>query len=221
MKKLKVSLILNVLIVILVITFSIFMFTGFQFMKAEVLLESTGIGILKFYTVDSNILLGITSFVLALFEIKALTNKKYKIPNYVYILKYIGVSGIAVTFVITLFFLAPMYGYYAMYNNNNLFFHMFIPLLGFISYIGYEPHNTKFNYVLYGMLPMALYSIVYSINVLSHLNVGGLTFKYDFYGFLQGELDNIYVTVPIIYIGTYLIALAILFLNKKIAKKSI
>ena len=44
MKKLKVSLILNVLIVILVITFSIFMFTGFQFMKAEVLLESTGIG---------------------------------------------------------------------------------------------------------------------------------------------------------------------------------
>ena len=218
MKRIKISLILNILIVIMVTVFSIFMFTGIKFMPTELLLESNGIEMLKFYTVDSNILLGIVSFVMALSEIKAIKNKKYKIPEFVYILKYIGVSGIAVTFIITLLFLAPMYGFYAMYNNNNLFFHLIIPIVSFISYIGFEHHKSNYKYALYGMMPMVVYSVFYTLNIITHLEVGGLTFKYDFYGFLRGNINNIVITIPVIYIGTYLISLLILFLNKKISK---
>ena len=53
MKKIKVSLILNILIVILVTLGSIFMFTGFTFMPSKTLLEANKIEMFKFYTVDN------------------------------------------------------------------------------------------------------------------------------------------------------------------------
>ena len=41
-------------------------------------------------------------------------------------------------------------------------------------------------------------------NVIIHLDDGGLTFKYDFYGFLQGNINNIYIVIPVIYLFTYI-----------------
>ena len=104
-----------------------------------------------------------------------------------------------------------------MYNNNNLFFHLIIPLLSIITYIRYEHHLNKYSYALYGIIPMFIYSIYYSSRVLIHLNDGGLTFKYDFYGFLQGNLNNIYIVIPVIYLTAYLISLFLIFFNKKLS----
>lgn len=217
MKKIKISLIINIIITILVILASIFMFTGIKFMPGNTLLEVSKISMLKFYTVDSNILIGISSLIFIIYEFKLLKQKIKEIPNKIYIFKFISTSAITLTFLITAIFLAPQYGFYAMYNNNNLFFHLIIPLLSIITYIRYEHHLNKYSYALYGIIPMFIYSIYYSSRVLIHLNDGGLTFKYDFYGFLQGNLNNIYIVIPVIYLVSYIIALFLIFFNKKLS----
>ena len=216
MKKIKISLIINIIIVLLVIMTSIFMFTGFTFMKNNTLLEASKIEMFKFYTVDSNILIGIASLLLAINEIKLLNKKIKEIPIFIYILKLITTSGITLTFITTAFFLAPQYGIYAMYNNNNLFFHLIIPILSIITYVIYEKYDNKYKYAPLGMLPMFIYSIYYTTNIILHLNTGGLSFKSDFYGFLQGNINNIYIVIPFIYFVTYLISLLLIFLNKNI-----
>ena len=201
MKKVKKSLILNILIVILVLLGNILMFNGIKFMPAQDLLTATKIEMFKFYTVDSNILIGIISLWLIIYECLLLRKKINKIPECVYILKLIGTAGIMLTFLVTLVFLTPRYGFYAMYNNSNLFFHLIVPLLALTSYVFFEKHNNKLKNALY-----------------AHLKTEGLSYKYDFYGFLGGKMSNIIFALPVIYLITYLISLIIVFLNKKLAK---
>lgn len=218
MKKIKVSLILNIIIVLLVIFATIFMFTGFKFMPGGSLLEVSKVEMFKFFTVDSNILMGIVSLIFIIYEKKLLKNKIKEIPKKVYILKLIATSGISLTFITTSFFLAPTYGFYAMFNNNNLLFHLVVPVLSIITYIFFEKHDNKYKYAILGIIPMFLYSIFYTTNILIHLNNGGLTFKYDFYGFLQGNLNNIYLVIPVIYLISYIISVLLVFGNRKIKK---
>lgn len=214
MNKIKISLMLNIIIVILVILGSIFMFTGFQFMEAsELVLQTTKLGMFKYYTVDSNILMGIISLILIIYECRFI-NKKIKIPKKVHILKQIGTSGITLTFLTTLLFLAPQYGLYAMYNNTNLLFHLIVPLLAIISYIFFEKYDNKYKYSLLGILPMFIYSIFYVINIVIHLDEG-ISFKYDIYGFLNGNINNAYIVLPTIYLVSLLISFILIFLNKR------
>ena len=159
MNRIKISLILNTIIVVLVTIGTIFMFTGFKFMTDATLLEASKVEMFKFYTVDSNILIGIISLILVIYEIKLLNKKIDKIPNKIYLFKFIGTAGITLTFIVTAIFLAPQYGLYSMYNNNNLFFHLIVPLLSIISYIVFEKHNNKYKYAYLGILPMFIYSI--------------------------------------------------------------
>ena len=218
MKKIKISLILNIIIILLVIITSIFMFTGFKFMPDNSLLEATKLEMFKFYTVDSNLLIGIIALIFVIYEIKLIKKDIEKIPKGIYILKQIGTSGITLTFVTTAFFLAPQYGLYAMYNNNNLLFHLIIPVLSIITYIFFEKYDNKYRYSFYGIIPMFIYSIYYSSMIFIHLNDGGLTFKYDFYGFLQGNINNAYIVLPVIYLFSLLISVVLIFLNKKLSK---
>ena len=215
MKKIKISLILNIIIVLLVTLASIFMFTGFTFMPSKTLLEASKIEMFKFFTVDSNILVGIVSLFLIIYEIKLLKGKIGHIPKKIYILKFIATSAVTLTFLTTLLFLAPQYGFYAMYNNNNLFFHLIVPILALISYIFFEKYDNKYKYAFLGIIPMFIYSIYYASMIIINLDKGGLTFKYDFYGFLQGNINNIYIVIPFIYLISYLISIVLIWLNIK------
>ena len=215
MKKIKISLVLNILIVILVTLATVFMFTGFKFMPSNDLLKATNLEMFKFFTVDSNVLAGISSFVLGIYEIKILNKKIKKIPNLVYIFKLMGTASLCLTFITTAVFLTPQYGLYPMYNNSNLIYHLIVPILAIISYIFYEKHNVKYRQALLGIIPMIVYSIYYIGMILTHLNSGGLTYKYDFYGFLRGNINNIWIVIPVIYLITYLMSLLLVYLNKK------
>ena len=67
-KNIKISLVLNILIFIMVLLGTIFMVTGFKFMSNTQVLASTGLEPLKFYTVDSNLLVGLASLILIIYE---------------------------------------------------------------------------------------------------------------------------------------------------------
>ena len=76
-KHIIISLIINIIVVLLTLIASIIMFTGFKFMYGyEPLLETTKIGMLKFFTVQSNLLMGIVSLLFAIKEVKLLKEKK-------------------------------------------------------------------------------------------------------------------------------------------------
>ena len=216
MKKLKYSIVINFLIVVFVILGCISMFTGFTFMKEVNLLQLHGIQMFKFYTVDSNILMGVASLVFLIYEFKIVEKKIKEIPRIVYILKFVSTVTILLTFLVTIAYLGPLYGFYAMYNNTNLFFHLIIPILSLVTYVFFEKHEIGYKHAYYGIIPMLIYAVYYSLRIFAHLNGKGVSYKYDFYGFLGGNLNNVFIVAPVILVITYLLSIFVVYLNKNI-----
>ena len=177
-------------------------------MPSNLVLEVSNIEMFKFYTVDSNILVGIASLILSIYEYRSIKNN-IKIPRGVILFKYIATSGILLTFLVTLLFLAPRYGFYAMYNNNNLFFHLIVPILSFISFVFFEKSDIPYSYSFLGILPMIIYSTYYG----SMIVINGIS--NDFYGFLSGNIWNMIFIFPIMILICILISFLLLFLHKK------
>ena len=90
MKKIKISMVLNTIIVLFTLIASVMMFTGFKFMNgAEPILETTKLGMFKFFTVDSNLLMGISALLYLIQERKLLNNKIKIIPFKYYYFSYL------------------------------------------------------------------------------------------------------------------------------------
>ena len=193
------------------------MYIGYQFMTNTTLLDNAGIASFKFYTVDSNIIVGIASFIMVIYEVLYCCHKIDKIPKYAYILKYIGTVGVSLTFLVTLLYLAPLLGsnFILLYVNTNLLFHLIVPILSIVSYVKYEKEILEFKYTFIALISMIIYAIYYVINILIHLDNGKVVKEYDWYGFVVGDTSSIIFAVIVIFIITYLISLLIYKLNKR------
>ena len=221
MKKVKISLILNA-VNFLIISFAVVaMMTGFKFMGYDIELVGEGYSVFQFFTVDSNLLMGAVSLLIVIANIKMLKNPKnnQKLPKYLYLLGLASTASVSLTMFTTLFFLAPTskYGFWSLFLNSNLIMHLIAPLISIISFLFFQKgENIKKSEALYGVIPMVLYGVYYVINVLSHMENGQVSMKYDFYGFAQGGVLSIVLSIIIMLIVTYLINLGLLVLNKKI-----
>lgn len=205
----KKSFYLNILIVVLTLFATISMLTGFTFMDEEKLLTATRIEAFKFFTVDSNVFVGIAALIFAVYEYK-----KKQIPRFVYLLKYIGTLGVTITFLVTLLYLGPFYGegLINLYKDSNFFFHLVIPVLSFISFIFYEKSDKiKFKDTIYSLIPILLYAAFYVINVLTH----GSAREYDFYNFTVGGRVPITISLLIVFVIIYLIDLLVYYLYNR------
>jgi hypothetical protein len=219
--KLKVSIVINLLIFVLTVIASIIMFTGFKFMGDEVVLEQTKMGMLKFFTVDSNMFMGIMALIFAIKEIKILKGKNEEISKGLYILKLMATVGVALTFLTVIFYLGPISegGIPSMLKNSNLFFHLIIPVVSIITFIVFErTDKLSFKHSFLGIVPMFIYSIFYLVNVLIHMENGKVSPIYDWYWFVQGGVWQIVFVMPLMIVGTYLISLALWRINRN--KKS-
>ena len=210
MKYKKISQILNLIIFICVLIASILMFTGIRFMDDEQLLETSGISLLKFFTVDSNILMGITSLLLIIYSKK--TSKWLELLNLC------ATTGVSLTFFTVIFYLAPFsqYSYFAFFKNSNLFFHLIVPILSIINYIFYSSSkslNIKDSF--YGLIPMLLYSVYYVSNAILNMSKGRIIAKYDWYGFFANGVASIIFTIIFMLLSTYLISFLLIYFNKK------
>lgn len=217
MRKIKISFILNILIFILSLLGILIMFLNIKFMPGTDLLKTKGLENLKFFTVDSNILVGLISLMFSYFEYLVIKNKKEFIPTYMYVLKLVGTIGVTLTFLTTAFYLAPSIpnGYYALYRNSNLFFHLIIPLLSIISFVFFERTNKiKFKYVILCLIPILCYGVFYTLNILLHLDNGVINKEYDFYMFAQGGVNTIVFIFLIIQLFSYLISIILWKLNR-------
>ena len=215
-QKLIISLILNILIFIMVTLGTVFMITGFKFMSDIKLLDSSGISLFKYYTVDSNVLVGLASLILIIFECLFLNKKITKIPKFVYIIKYISTVAVVLTFLVTLFYLAPSFGkdFWLLYQNSNLFFHLLVPIVSFVSFAFFEKIDLNFKYTLCGVSTMILYGIYYASNIFINQVNGKVLPQYDWYGFAKSGTKSIFIVFPIMILITYLISVVIYIINK-------
>ena len=76
MKQKRISLVLNFSIFVMVLFSTIGMMVGFEFMGHSPLLATTQLSIFKFFTVDSNLFMGLASFLLWMKERDSLKTRK-------------------------------------------------------------------------------------------------------------------------------------------------
>ena len=218
MRSVKISLVINILVVIMTIFASIVMFTGFRFMTGyEPYLESTKIGMFRFFTVDSNILMGIVSLLFAIKEIELLKGKIDEIPFKYYILKIISTSAVGLTAFVVFAYLGPIskYGTVSLLMNANLFFHLIIPVVSILNFALFEKTDKlKFKHTFYGIVGTVAYEIYYIINVLVHMENGKVSYVYDWYWFVQNGVWTAVIVAPLIIVITYILTLIIWRLNK-------
>ncbi|MCR5146807.1 MAG: hypothetical protein K6B70_05640 [Clostridia bacterium] len=218
-KSIKISLVINIIVFILTVAASIIMFTGFKFMGNDVVLESTKIGMLKFFTVQSNIFMGLMALICAIKEISVLKGKIKDVPIILYVLKLISTVAVGLTFITVVAYLGPISvgGLPSMLKNSNLFFHLLIPVISMINFAIFEKTDKiKFKYTFLGLIPTVLYAIFYLINVLIHMENGKVSPIYDWYWFAQAGIWQICIVVPLMMFVTYFISIVLWRVNKKV-----
>ena len=176
-KRFKASFVLNVLIVVLV-------FIGIKVMMSvnSDALTAGSWEAFKYFTFQSNILIGIVAGIYAYFQWQIMHKKRDKIPHVLLVFNHVAVTAVGLTFVVVVAFLAPGYGFDKMYNNANLFYHALVPLTAIINFLFFEKEaKIKFKETLFAIIPSFAYGVVYFIVVASQNAYGDLSI--DFYAF--------------------------------------
>ena len=222
-KNIKISLLLNSVIVLLTILASIIMFTGFKFMReTEPVLELTRLGMLKFFTVESNLFMGVVALLFVIEERNIQKKKTKEIRASMYITKLVSTTAVGLTFFVVFAYLGPISkdGILSLLKNSNLFFHLMIPGLSMITFICFEKTDKiSFRHTALTILPTILYGFYYLINVLIHMENGKVSPIYDWYWFVQYGVWTSIIVIPTILFITYIIGIILWGLNRKKFKK--
>ena len=217
-KNLKISLCLNTLITLMTLFATITMFIGFRYMHSyDIVLDVKGLGVLKFFTVQSNIFMGLIAFIFSIKEIEVIRGKNKDISLIYYILKLIGTVSVGLTFFIVFTYLGPISkdGIPSMLMNSNLFFHLLIPVISILNFTLFEKTNKlRFKHTFYGTILTLIYGMYYLINILIHTENGKVSTIYDWYWFVQNGVWTALFVIPLIFLITYLISLVLWRLNK-------
>ena len=213
MKK-KLSLIINIIIFILTVFASFIMFTGIKITHgAEPILETTKLGMFKFFTVDSNLFMGIIAL-LFIIKNKSITKNMYR-------LKLMSTTSVTITLLVVLAYLAPISedGLKSMLQNSNMFFHLIIPVLSIINFTIFEKtEKLKMKDTLYGLIPTMIYALFYILNLIIHIENKKVSPIYDWYWFAQNGIIQAIITAITLIITTYIITLILWKLNKRRTK---
>jgi hypothetical protein len=178
----------------------------------------------RYFTEDSNLLLGIACFLSAICEIRYLASGQ-ETPSFFVYFKFVATVGVTTTFLVVLLYLIP--GVFIRYGTNGfvmwgwpnmLFSHLFNPVLAFVSFVLLETEpslSKKFTWVC--TIPPILYAVI--VGCFASLHLFGVD---NVYGFMDATANAWWVT-PIACVliigGTYLSGALILFFRNKMLKK--
>ncbi|MBR2828089.1 MAG: hypothetical protein IKE70_02530 [Bacilli bacterium] len=217
-KKMIISFIINIVISILTLNAIIMSIMGIKFMYGgEPYPELIGVPIYSYYTIQSNVFMGIVSFIFAIKEYQLLRGRKKEIPLTYYIFKMTATIAVSLTFfvVFAIFGFLSRGGHIPLLRNSYLFFHLIIPIISILNFILFEKTNKiKFKYIFYGLLPTILYEIYYTVNLLMNMKNGTVSIRNDWYSFAQNGLFRTILVVPMMLGITFGLSLLIWKLNK-------
>ena len=216
-KYLKISFALNIVTTVFVIV--AYVMGTFNIHFVEDPLSSNGYDLLKYFTVQSNLLAGAASALTAWFTYKVIKGRATAIPKGVVIFKYLSVIGVSVTMFTVMFYLAPITksGYFSLFVNSNLFFHFLAPLLSLLSFVLFEHTEVlTIKHTFFGMAHFVLYGAVYMIIAYSNMVGGVIPHEYNWY--LLADPDPIVTvfTSAVMTALVYVVCLLVYIGNKKI-----
>jgi hypothetical protein len=212
-KREKTALILNLVIVVLELWVMNNTFFG-------ILGEAQWGRMFRFFTEDSNAILGISSLLMAIFQIRHLRNGK-AIPKGIVRFHFIGTAGVLTTFFVVLFFLLPVtaiqYGiWYAMWSFPNMFFtHLTCPILAFLSFTVFEAElPLRKRDSLFSLIEVCTYATV--IGTFATLHLFSIENIYGFMDFYSHPWWMEMLAILLIVGGTELVSFLDLLLREKI-----
>ena len=188
------------------------------FSRGTAALTAMGLYTLKFFTVLSNLLLGVASLVYALYLVRYL-RRGLIVPKWAHLLKYAGVVAVTVTLMTVLFFLGPTMGYAAMFAGVNLWLHLVFPVIGIVEFVFLDTQRgLAFKETLFGVVPVLLYGIFYVGNILIN-GVGVRPYTNDWYGFTMWGVQYMPVVLLVMVLATWLFAIVLRAGNAAVRKR--
>ena len=189
------------------------------------LLSEGRIAVLRYYTVDSNILMGVAALLSALDELRVLRGKKAGLSPSLLVLKLTGTVSVTLTMLVTIFFLGPtlgrIYGFFSLFTNSSFFLHLFNPLLAIAVWVFCEKQPAlRRSAVWLSLIPTVLYIIFYITVTLQHMQNGVIAPGYDWYGFFLAGPASFFIVVPIILAVTWAISFFLRKWNRSGAVKN-
>lgn len=213
-----ISLISNALIILFV--FGAFVWSFFQ--KAEGELLSKGITSLKYYTVLSNLFLGVSAIPMLVFSVQNAKKGEIKTPLWAIVLKFAAVVATTITFLTVVVVFIPLaikegYSWFSLFSETNLFNHLITPLVGLLGFCLCEiSPKLKFRHTPWGIVSVILYEIFYTFNYYFHWVDSGRDnpdYLYDWYGFTNGGKNPVWLVIIIGVVAAYLITLLVYLFN--------
>ena len=184
---------------------------------------------LRYFTVLSNIYMGLVAFIVGIAQVHTLLKKKDEISEKVHALYLTGTVSVTITFLVVVFFLAIKAqidgaGYFSMFTQYNLFFHFIIPVLTLINFFAFEgKENSTFKSVPFAILPILAYGIFYISNYYCKWFMGtspSLGQTSDWYGFMGENASVLHCVVLVVafIVGGLLLSTVMWGLNKLFGK---
>ena len=216
MKDLKKAFVLNLCIFLL----EIFAVTWIIIEPGNGVLSGGRFRALRYFTVDSNLLMGLFALWTAIDQRRVLTGKKAEVSAVSYVLALTGTVGVTLTMLVTIFFLVPtmgrIYGYFSLFEKSNFFMHLVNPVLSIITFLRFEKaSNIAFKHTFTATIPLVIYAVYYLREVFTHMTDGVIQKGYDWYGFFGFGLKSAYIILPLIYLVTWLISFTLWKLYRK------
>ena len=216
MKRFRIAYILNLCLALLEVLAPIWMSSGL----VGGVLTTSGAEMFKFFTIDSNVLMGVIALFTALQLRQVIRGQREDLSTACYVWNLAGTVGVTLTMLVTVFFLeptmAPQFGLFALFAGSNFLLHLFNPLLAIVTFTVFEKTRTiPFRHTLTGIVPMVLYAVFYLANCMRHAVNGMVDIAYDWYGFLAGGVKTVWIVIPVIFLFTWLISIALWRLNRR------
>ena len=209
MEKERISLVLNILIVIFVPLAWLIMYFGLADSGS---LAAVGLYSLRYYTVLSNLLAMLTSLV---YVVQTIRKKDTALA---FMWKYIASCMTALTFLVVVVFLGPTaeHGYFSMFAGANFFFHLIVPILAMADVALFCRKDIKIPFFIsaLSMITVLIYGSLYLGNVL----INGVTDELgtnDWYGFVTWGIPVALVIFAVIILVIWLLALCIRRLHNR------
>lgn len=160
----------------------------------------------RFFTCQSNVLCAAVCLLTAVSGIFG------SLPEWVWLLKYIGTAAVTVTMMTVFLFLAPGVGKgwakKLIGTPRDFIMHLLNPVIALVSFLVFEKRGMTFPQAMLGVLPVVLYGILY----IRRTQFGPQENRWeDFYGFNRG--GKLWLSMICMLTGTVLICLGMMALQ--------
>ena len=141
--------------------------------------DHMGLSTFCMFTVNSNIFMGVAMFLTLPYTVDGLRNGYFRLPDWLVRLLYVASTALSLTFLVSLFILAPFKGFVLIFTGSRFFLHGLCPILAIIVFcFVLKDLRLSFAATFLSLIPVFIYACIY------YMLVAVMGRWDDFYGFL-------------------------------------